>query len=81
MRAIAMALVLLSFVLVVNVGAVQARSCVNGGLFPYGGVSGLTWHYAADTANSVCGGSTDPGHYGDLTCQYLVGLNCDQVLP
>ncbi|MEA3137696.1 MAG: hypothetical protein QOJ26_1007 [Thermoplasmata archaeon] len=56
---------------------------------PYGigGVTGMTYTYAADVGNAglgqACGPTTTPeGAYGfaddlaDLTCQYLIGLDC-----
>lgn len=52
-----------------------------------GGVTGMTYTYAADVGNAGLGQACNPpttaggayafaDHVADLTCQYLVGLDC-----
>jgi hypothetical protein len=78
MRALLVASALLALTLVAIAPTASAADCTDRTYPPgvYGGVVGLTWHYAADSANAACNGHTDPAEYANLTCQWFIGLDC-----
>jgi hypothetical protein len=61
--------------------AASAEDCVAREYPPRvsGGVVGATWFLAIDVANEGCRGGTDPMTYGDLTCDWLMGVTCEEM--
>lgn len=82
-RRMASLLLLMSLSALAFVPNASARVCdVHDSTPPVGGVTGMTYQYTFDVANRVaresCGpsGATAAEDLANLTCQYLVGLDC-----